>query len=160
MYRLVFLAQRGEELILGDYLLGLLLDEIEMQQQQLLQVLDLGEIVLTGLVAAEGADAEGRGRGRCPAVGHAGVHVIEVAGEAEDAGGGGSSGCGAAAVDDGLDVVAVNLLELLAARVVAIVAVIGTEPDVAHHHCRRMIIVAAGDRVAACRHHSRRRRGR
>jgi len=42
MYRLVFLAQRGEELVLGDYLLGLLLDEIEMQEQELLQVLDLG----------------------------------------------------------------------------------------------------------------------
>lgn len=113
---------------------------------------------MTGLVAAEGTDAEGRGRGWCPAVGHAGVHVIKVAREAEDAGGGGSSGRGAIAVDDRFDVFAVHLLELLAARVVAAVAVIGAEPDVAHHHRRRMIIVAAGDRVAR-RHHSRRRRG-
>lgn len=155
-YRLVFLAQRGEKLVLGDDLLGLLLDEVEVEQQQLLQVLDLSEIIVTGLVAAQRTNAEsgGRGGGRRSTVGHAGVHMIEVTWETEDASGSGGAG-GALAL-------AVHLLKVLTARAGAAAAVVavGTAPDVAHrHHRGGRIVVAGGVRHGRCHHRRGRRQG-
>lgn len=120
-----------------------------MEQEQFLQVFDLGEIIVTGLVAAQRTDPKSGGgdSGRRSTVGHAGVHMVEVTWKTEDTGGGGGG--------DAL-AVAVELLELLTARTGAAsagVAAIGTAPDVAHHRSRG-IVVAAGVRDRRC-HHSR-----
>jgi len=128
-----------------------------VEQQQLLEVFDLGEIIVTRLIAAQRTDAESGGRGgrggsRRSTVGHAGIHMIEVTWKTMDTGGSG--------VATGTLAVAVHFLELLVACAGAttaagvVIVTIGTAPDAAHRHHRGGRI-AAGVCGSRC-HHSRR----